>query len=102
MLKALPVVILAAAFFIGLHPNSSTAKAQKPCKRHQTSAVIAGRHMCLFVGKRCASAQDGLYHRYRYHCVDGRLARSHPIVPSEHTIGVRQVNGVEELYNRST
>jgi hypothetical protein len=74
------------------------------CKVGQNRAVIAGRRTCLFVGKRCRKAQDRLYHRYRYHCVNGRLARQHPSAPPppKHTIGVHAVAGVGELYNRAT
>jgi hypothetical protein len=79
----------------------SSASKPSGCKVGQTRAVIAGRHTCLFVGKRCKTAQDSLYHRYGYHCVNGRLARHHPPAPAEHTIGVRDVNGIGELYNRA-
>lgn len=74
------------------------------CKVGQKRAIIAGRRTCLFVGKRCRKAQDRLYHRYRYHCVNGRLARRHPPAPPppKHTIGVRAVAAVGEFYNRAT
>ena len=72
------------------------------CKVGQKPAVIAGRRTCLFVGKRCKTAQDRLYHRYGYHCVNGRLAKRHPSAPAEHTIAVRAVAGIDELYNRAT
>jgi Cellulase (glycosyl hydrolase family 5) len=83
------------------HVYVSVAKPSG-CGVGQTRAVIAGRHTCLFVGRRCKTAQDSLYHRYGYHCVSGRLARHHPPAPAEHTIGVRDVNGIGELYNRAT
>lgn len=78
------------------------AVAQTQCNAGQARAVIAGRQTCLFVGKRCKTSEDRLYHRYRYHCVNGRLARRHLSAPAEHTIGVRDVNGVGELYNRAS
>jgi hypothetical protein len=102
--------VLAGLFAIALlfqnqpasgHVYSSAAKPSG-CKVGQTRAVIAGRHTCLFMGKRCKTAQDSLYHRYGYHCVNGRLARHHPPAPAKHTIGVRDVNGIGELFNRAT
>jgi hypothetical protein len=79
-----------------------SAATPSGCGVGQTRAVIAGRRTCLFVGKHCKAAQDSLYHRYGYHCVSGRLARHHPPAPAEHTIGVRDVTGIGELYNRAT
>ena len=64
--------------------------------------MVAGHRTCLFVGKRCRTAQDNLYHRYGYHCVSGRLARRHPVESRDHTVGVRVDAGVGELYNRVT
>jgi len=78
------------------------AVGAKHCKAGRARAVIAGRHTCLFAGKRCKIAQDRLYHRYRYHCVDERLARRHPPSPAAHAIGVRSVDGVGDLYDRAT
>jgi hypothetical protein len=76
------------------------------CPRGQTPAVVAGRRTCLYVGKRCKTAQDRLYHRYGFHCVKGRLARRHPTPPPspqpQHAIGVRVVNGAGEFYLRAT
>jgi hypothetical protein len=76
--------------------------AMLKCPPGQKAAIIARRRTCLYVGKRCKTAQDSLYHRYGFRCVNGRLARRRPTPVVEHTIGVREVNGVGELYNRLT
>jgi hypothetical protein len=75
------------------------------CPRGQSPAVIAGRSTCLYVGKRCKTAQDRFYHRYGFHCVKGRLARRHPTPPKpqpQHAIGIRVVDGAGEFYIRAT
>jgi hypothetical protein len=98
--------LFATVLLSGNEPPSGHAQASEGmrsiCKVGQKRVVIAGRRMCLFVGKRCRTAEDRLYHRYGYHCVNGRLARHHPRAPTEHTIGVRAVAGIGELYNRAT
>ena len=45
------------------------------CARGSVSAVIAGKHTCLRVGQKCKRSLDKQYHRYRFHCHTGRLAR---------------------------
>jgi hypothetical protein len=100
VLPCLSTVALVSEPRSGLASSSSVLRSG--CKAGRTSAVIAGRRTCLFVGKHCKTAQDRLYHRYGYHCVNGRLARRHRHPPTAHTIGVREVNGVGELYNRVT
>jgi len=81
--------------------NRATAAGELKCAKGQTPAVIAGRARCLAVGQRCKNADDRLYHRYRFHCVNGRLARRHPI-PLQHPLGVRLVNGQGEFFDRKS
>jgi hypothetical protein len=53
----------------------------KACAKGSTAAVIAGKHICLRQGRRCARRYDRQYHRYGFHCHTGRLARSPPPQP---------------------
>lgn len=55
-------------------PNASTLK----CKSGYKHAVIGGKQRCLRVGQRCATRYDRQYHRYGFHCHNGRLTRRVP------------------------
>jgi alpha/beta hydrolase family protein len=50
----------------------------KHCKRGTTSAVVAGTHVCLAAGQTCRKAVDKQYHRYKFHCHNGKLTRFKP------------------------
>ncbi len=52
--------------------------AVKKCKRGYKHADIARKHVCVKVGQRCKTKLDSKYHRYGFHCVFGRLRKSHP------------------------
>ncbi len=45
------------------------------CAPGSVSAVIAGKHRCLKAGQTCKRSLDKQYHRYKFHCHSGRLAR---------------------------
>lgn len=50
--------------------------------------MIGGKHACLAVGRRCNRPLDRNYHRYGFHCHNGRLSRRKttrplPTVPAE-------------------
>ncbi len=45
------------------------------CAPGSVSAVIAGKHRCLKAGQTCKRSLDKQYHRYKFHCHTGRLAR---------------------------
>jgi hypothetical protein len=72
---ALAVALVA----IGVALSSATARpaAMVPvgrCASGATSAVIAGRHLCLLRGAACRSRLNSAYHRYLFNCSRGRLA----------------------------
>jgi hypothetical protein len=104
ILVGLVMVTVAGGTPVDRHFAAQTVIGLK-CAHGQKAAIIAGRRTCLYVGKRCKTAQDRLYHRYGFHCVKGRLARRHPTPPTpqpQHAIGVRVVNGTGEFYLRTT
>ncbi len=57
-------------------PGSDTARQAKRCPKGSIHAVIRGRHACLKQGQRCNKRRDRDYHRYKFHCHTGRLARA--------------------------
>ncbi len=61
--------------------------ATATCRSGSTPAVVAGKHVCLKAGARCTARLDRAYHRYRFHCHNGRLRRfpSKPAPPPQPT-----------------
>ena len=55
--------------------RQGAAWTQQTCSAEAVPAVIQGRGACLRVGQRCKRALDREYHRYAFHCHDGRLTR---------------------------
>lgn len=51
------------------------AASGSTCKRGPTTAKIAGKRVYLAAGQRCKKTLDKQYHRYKFHCHRGRLAR---------------------------
>ena len=47
----------------------------KPCSAGWTHAALSWGHKCLRAGQFCKVSADREYHRYRYHCHNGRLRR---------------------------
>lgn len=72
-------LLLLAAGVVGARTPTVAAKH---CAAGTTSATIAGKHVCLKPGARCTKKNDAAYHRYRFHCHSGRLARF-PAPPQE-------------------
>lgn len=70
------LLVLAAA--VAAAGQGAAAEAAKKCPRGTTKATIAGKPKCLRAGQRCLRKQDRQYHRYRFHCHTGRLARPKP------------------------
>jgi pimeloyl-ACP methyl ester carboxylesterase len=74
---AAPAPAAAGAVSVATRPSAPV----KHCKRGTTSAVIAGKHVCLAGGQTCRRAADTRYHRYKFHCHSGRLTRFKPNPP---------------------
>jgi len=71
-------VVAAAALLAATAPIDSHARRPADvgsCPRGSVSAVIGGRHRCLKAGQRCQKRFDRQYHRYGFHCHNGRLTR---------------------------
>jgi uncharacterized repeat protein (TIGR01451 family) len=61
-----------------LRPSQATLRC-KPGFKH---AVIAGKERCLHLHQKCLKRYDRQYHRYGFHCHNGRLtARRKPKPP---------------------
>ncbi len=56
-------------------PDAPIASATS-CSAGSVAAVIGGKHACLKTGRACKTKLDRQYHRYRFHCHNGRLTRS--------------------------
>lgn len=89
-LLVLGALALSVAFAFSAFANSGTsapspgtpAGAAKPCPRGFVHGVIRGAHKCLRRGQRCKVGDDRLYHRYRFHCHNGRLTGGPRTTPS--------------------
>ncbi|HEX8741814.1 MAG TPA: hypothetical protein VF712_01655 [Thermoleophilaceae bacterium] len=49
--------------------------AAKSCSSGWKHAVIGGAHKCLRAGQFCSKSKDSRYHKYGFHCHNGRLKR---------------------------
>ena len=79
-MRRLLVAALAAASLAAGTPAASAhapieATAAKSCSSGWKHAVINGSHKCLRRGQFCARSADRQYHRYGFHCHNGRLKR---------------------------
>jgi pimeloyl-ACP methyl ester carboxylesterase len=61
--------------------SAAYSTASQPCPKGSVAAKIAGKQLCLKAGQKCKRSLDGQYHRYRFHCHDGRLTRWAPKPP---------------------
>ena len=66
---------LAAIVAVGAGAGRSAPSAAARCTAGSTAAVIGGKKVCLRAGQRCDKKRDRQYHRYKFHCHSGRLAR---------------------------
>jgi hypothetical protein len=97
------VVLVAAAAAAGRSAPSAAAR----CSAGSTAAVIGGKRVCLKAGQRCDKKRDRQYHRYKFHCHSGRLARfpkpKPPTQPPPPTLpGVKVDVGGYKLYIECT
>lgn len=77
--------LLAALALIAAAPTASTSAgssqdaapitAAKSCSSGWRHAVLPNGHKCLRAGQFCKKAWDGRYHKYGFHCHNGRLKR---------------------------
>jgi alpha/beta hydrolase family protein len=73
--KALLAGLALVAVAVAAGAGQSAPAAQAKCASGTTAAVIGGRHVCLKAGQKCRKKLDRQYHRYKFHCHSGRLAR---------------------------
>jgi pimeloyl-ACP methyl ester carboxylesterase len=74
------LLVLLAAAAAGLVAAGAGADASRPaasarCASGSTAAVIGGKKVCLKAGQKCDRRKDRQYHKYKFHCHTGRLAR---------------------------
>ena len=55
--------------------SSAPIVAAKSCKSGWKHAVLPNGHKCLRAGQFCKKAWDSRYHKYGFHCHNGRLKR---------------------------
>ena len=75
-LLAALALIAAAPTSGGAADPSPTITAAKSCKSGWRHAVLPNGHKCLRAGQFCKKAWDSRYHKYGFHCHNGRLKRS--------------------------
>jgi hypothetical protein len=71
---------LIAAAPAGAHDSRSTdstaaISAAKSCSSGWKHAVLPNGHKCLRAGQFCKKSWDSRYHKYGFHCHNGRLKR---------------------------
>ena len=73
---------LAALALVGAAPtaggsadSSPSITAAKSCSSGYKHAVIGGKHKCLRKGQFCSKSKDKQYHKYGFHCHNGRLKK---------------------------
>jgi hypothetical protein len=69
---AATITVIALAVTLAALPASAGANS---CPIFETSAVIAGKHVCLHNGLRCSKRYERKYRSLGYECVRGRLHR---------------------------
>ena len=76
LLAALALIVAAPTASAG--SGSATGApivAAKSCSSGYRHAVLPNGHKCLRAGQFCKKAWDGRYHKYGFHCHNGRLKR---------------------------
>ena len=75
---AAALALAAAAPAAGGHASDSQPAAitsAKSCGSGWKHAVLPNGHKCLRAGQFCKKAWDSRYHKYGFHCHNGRLKR---------------------------
>lgn len=70
---ALGVVVALVALASTSSAGSRVVSSPARCAQGSVQAAIAGKRVCLRRGQRCVKRVDRQYHRYRFHCHNGRL-----------------------------
>jgi hypothetical protein len=70
------VVVVAALAVVATSVPAGAHGVRKRCPAGTVRARIGGATRCLRAGKPCRSDWDAKYHRYGFHCIDGRLVRA--------------------------
>ena len=71
LVAALTAVVVSSSPASGSTEGVGTSAAR--CASGAVAAVIAGKRVCLRRGQRCKKRLDRQYHRYGFHCHNGRL-----------------------------
>ncbi|MDQ3933454.1 MAG: hypothetical protein M3340_02360 [Actinomycetota bacterium] len=74
-LLAALALIAAAPTASGAAGSSPSITAAKSCSSGYRHAILPNGHKCLRAGQFCKKAWDGRYHKYGFHCHNGRLKR---------------------------
>ena len=82
------LLALAVAGLVGLGVLAAGSAAKpvaesKSCPKGSVAAKIDGKRACLKVGQTCKRSLDKQYHRYRFHCHTGRLAKATKPKPTD-------------------
>lgn len=76
LVTALALIAAAPAAQVNSDQGSSAAiTAAKSCSPGWKHAVLPNGHKCLRAGQFCKKAWDRRYHKYGFHCHNGRLKR---------------------------
>lgn len=76
VMAALALIAAAPAGSGAAHEGGSASiAAAKSCSSGYKHAVLPNGHKCLRAGQFCKKSWDGRYHKYGYHCHNGRLKR---------------------------
>ena len=76
LMTALALFAAAPAAEVSSDQSASTPiTAAKSCSSGWKHAVLPNGHKCLRAGQFCKKSWDSRYHKYGFHCHNGRLKR---------------------------
>jgi pimeloyl-ACP methyl ester carboxylesterase len=76
LLAALAIGLVSIGAAGSVAASTADSAASKPCPKGSVAAKIAGKHACLTTAQKCKRALDRQYHRYGFHCHNGRLTKT--------------------------
>jgi hypothetical protein len=74
-MAALALIAAAPAGADSSSTETAAITAAKSCSSGWKHAVLPNGHKCLRAGQFCKKSWDGRYHKYGFHCHNGRLKR---------------------------